>query len=238
LFDTGEAIKRSTVADEVFARLLEMIRQGTLEPGQRLPPERQLAESFGVSRATLRDAVGRLQLLGYLEVRQGDGTVVRMPDGATLSLPFRNLLQSHPHLGKDLLEFRLLLEPEVAALAAERCLPAHLAQLQAAVDKQRQRVENGLSLLAEDIEFHHLLASTVGNQTLLHVLGALQSLLEDLRGAHLVAGRPELAVEHHQKIVDAIGKGDPAAAREAMIEHLLAVNQSVQAKRQAGGAAM
>src|SRR5690625_5250925 len=103
--------------------MLEMIRDGVLKRGLRLPPERQLAEAFGVSRATLRDAVGRLQLLGYLEVRQGDGTIVRMPDGATLSLPFRNLLLSHAHLGEDLLEFRLLLEPEVAALAAQRCPP-------------------------------------------------------------------------------------------------------------------
>lgn len=120
-------IKRTKLADIVADNLLQMFREGELHPGQKLPAERDLAVRYGVSRASLRDAIRHLELLGYLEVRQGEGTFVRTPDGQTLTRPFQSVLSSQPQLADDLVEFRFLLEPEVAALAAKHCTEEDVA---------------------------------------------------------------------------------------------------------------
>ena len=89
-----QIIRKQKLADAVTERLLAMIRDGELRPGSKLPAERNLAEQFGISRASLRDAIHQLEFLGYLEVRQGDGTIIRLPDGLTLAQPFQHVLSS------------------------------------------------------------------------------------------------------------------------------------------------
>lgn len=227
MFDEGLAVKRSKLSDEVVARLMRMIRDGQLRPGDRLPAERQLAQSFQVSRASLRDAIRHLEILGYLEVRQGDGTVVRLPDAATLSQPFQGLLEGRPQAASDLLEFRRMLEPQVASLAAARCTPRHAEQLDAAIEAQRARVERGERLGIEDVEFHQLIAGIAGNATVLQVIETLRSLLEEMRVKHLAGDKPALGYEQHAAIAHAIQEGDGEAAAAAMREHLSAVEASM-----------
>lgn len=227
MFDEGLAVKRSKLSDEVFSRLLQMIRAEQLKPGDRLPPERQLAQSFDVSRASLRDAIRQLEMLGYVDVRQGDGTIVRLPDGATVSQPFRSLLSGHPHLAVDLLEFRYLIEPQAAALAAQRCTPELAQRLEASLALQQELAGRGERLNRQDLEFHQLVAHIAGNITLLQVIEALQSLLQELRDQHLTGDRPLLGVEQHTAIARAIIRGDGAAAKAAMVEHLRAVEESI-----------
>jgi GntR family transcriptional repressor for pyruvate dehydrogenase complex len=233
VFDEGLAVKRSKLADEVAARLMRMIRDGSLRPGDRLPPERQLAQTFQVSRASLRDAIRHLELLGYLEVRQGDGTLVRLPDAATLSQPFQGLLQGRPQAAADLLEFRRLLEPQVAALAAERCGEGDAARLDQAIAAQKRRVESGERLGIEDVAFHQLIAGISGNATVLQVLDTLRSLLEELRAHHLTGDKPQLGFEQHAAIADAIRAGRPDEAAAAMRRHLAAVEESRSSDREA-----
>src|SRR5690554_1762942 len=163
MFQEVVAVKRSKLADEVLARLLQMIRSGQLKEGDRLPPERQLAQSFDVSRASLRDAIRQLEMLGYVDVRQGNGTIIRMPDATTVSQPFRSLLSGHPHLAVDLLEFRHLLEPQAAALAAQRCTPEFAQRLRDALAAQRELADSGKRLHSLDLEFHQLIANITGN---------------------------------------------------------------------------
>lgn len=227
MFEEVVAVKRSKLADEVLARLLHMIRTGQLKEGDRLPPERQLAQSFDVSRASLRDAIRQLELLGYVDVRQGNGTLIRLPDATTVSQPFRSLLSGHPHLAVDLLEFRHLLEPQAAALAAERCTPEFAQRLRAALEAQRERAESGQRLHSLDLEFHQLIANITGNITLLLVIEALQSLLKELRDQHLTGDRPSLGYEQHARIAEAIIRRDGAAANLAMTVHLQAVEESL-----------
>lgn len=227
MFDTELAVKRTKLADEVVARLLQMVREGALRPGDRLPAERQLAGTFGVSRASLRDAIRQLELLGYVEVRQGDGTVVRLPDAGTLSQPFQGLLAGRPTEAADLLEFRRLLEPEVAALAARRCRPADAAALEAALNGQRRAVARGERLAGNDVEFHQLIATIAGNPVTLAVLDTLRHLLQDLRRRHLTGDQPDLGLRQHEAIADAIRRGDAAAAAQAMRRHLDAVEASL-----------
>lgn len=207
--------------------LLAMIREGELSEGDRLPPERDLASHFGVSRTTLRDAIRELQLLGYLEVRQGDGTVVRNPGGEALAAPFTTLLRGQPQLAEDLLQFRRILEPEVAALAAQHCTERDATDLRTALERQRRLVEAGRRLLAEDLGFHRLIARVAGNTTVLHVLNVLQAMLRELRSRMLTGDQPALALDQHAAIAEAIIDGDAAAARRAVLEHLEAVERSI-----------
>lgn len=227
MFDTDLTVKRTKLADAVVAHLLRMIRERRLAPGDRLPPERQLAQTFQVSRASLRDAIRRLELLGYVEVRHGDGSVIRLPDGDTLGQPFQGLLVGHPQATEDLLEFRRILEPQVAALAARRCTPDDADRLAAAIEQQRGRVAAGNRLGVHDVEFHQLIAAIAGNGTILAVIDTLRSLLEELRTHHLTGDRPLLGLRQHERIAEAIASGDPAGAADAMSDHLDAVEASV-----------
>lgn len=216
-------LRKVKLSDTVASELLLLIRNGTYPSGTRLPAERELSAHFGVSRASLRDAFRQLELLGQVEIRQGDGTYVRSPDAATLSLPFRGLLSGSPQAALDLLEFRLLLEPEVAALAAQRATAQHVPAFERALAQQREAAARGLRLSREDLLFHQLVAQTAGNPVILEVLALLRSLLSDLRTTALSGHLPDLTVAQHERIAQAILSNDPPQARAAMLEHLTAV---------------
>lgn len=108
------------LADTIVEQLETMILEGTLQPGQRLPPERVLAEQFGVSRPSLREAIQKLAAKGLLHSRQGGGNFVTETLGASFSDPLIKLLETHPEAHRDLLEFRRTLEADCAFYAAQR----------------------------------------------------------------------------------------------------------------------
>jgi len=228
VFDAELAVKRTKLADEVVEHLLRMIRERQLAPGDRLPAERQLAQAFGVSRASLRDAIRRLELLGYVEVRQGNGTIVRLPDAETITQPFQGLLAGHPQTVKDLLEFRHILEPQVAELAALRCGRREAELLRDAIARQRSRVDAGERLGAEDVAFHQLIATVAGNATVLTVVETLRTLLQELRVRHLSGDQPAVGLQQHEHIAEAIIAGEGVRAAAAMRAHLSAVEASLQ----------
>ncbi|AWN24241.1 FadR family transcriptional regulator [Deinococcus irradiatisoli] len=220
---TASPIKRQKLTDSVVAELLSLIVRGGFEPGQRLPPERQLAEEMGVSRSSLRDAVARLEVLGHLAVRQGDGIFVRQPSAANLCLPFTGLLTRLPQSARDLLEFRQLIEPGVAALAAERATPESVQLLLGGLEQQRRTAGRGIKLTEEDLQFHALIAQMAGNEVLTLILGTLQHLLHSLRDHDLPGDQPQLTIEQHTEIAQAIAAGSPETARQAMSRHLESV---------------
>lgn len=220
---TAQPVKRQKLTESVTEELLALIRRGGLEAGQRLAGERQLAEQMGVSRASVRDAIARLEVLGHLEVRHGDGLYVREPSAATLTQPFQGILTRLPQNTHDLLEFRRMLEPEVAALAAERATEEQLAQLRACIAQQMESVAQQRILLNEDLQFHALIAQMAGNQVVVLVLDTLQHLLRDLRQRDLLPHYPQRTVEHHIAIAQAIAARAPAQAHAAMTTHLNSV---------------
>jgi GntR family transcriptional repressor for pyruvate dehydrogenase complex len=197
-----------------------MIRQGDFVYGQKLPAERELIELFAVSRSTIRDAIQKLSVLGYVEVRQGDGTMVRMPDRDTLAQPFKNLLVSEPHLSDDLLMFRRLLEPEVSRLAAEHCTKDDAEILSKCLTRQSKVAGNKDHFSREDYVFHQEIAKISRNTVVLHQLDTLHALLIELRQTVLAVSQPRLTLKHHANIADAIINHEAERARIAMIEHL------------------
>lgn len=231
---TTRNFKRPKLSDSVFDEFLTMLRDGRLAPGQRLPPERDLAASFGVSRATVRSAVQRLALLGYLDVRQGDGTVVTAPDENAIALPFHNLLMAEPHLVWDLLEFRRMLEPEAARFAAQRRTESDIRTLEACLERQTTVIDRGTSLAVEDEVFHGAIIEVARNAIVVRLLETLRALLSTLRTNVLAGVEPARTYEHHRSIVAAIRDGDDVGAYEAMAAHLdwvVATARRVQAER-------
>ena len=217
---TGKQVKHIRVADQVTDELQDWFRSGELTPGMRLPPERELAARFGVSRTSLRDALRRLELLGYLDARQGDGTYVRVPGAEAMSQPFRNLVSTLPQNAADLLEFRSLLEPEVAALAAAHLTPESRLELIRSLERQRALPDQSPRLSREDTLFHDALARAAGNTVVLRVLETLRDLLQDVRAISQPAAGAGRTVAEHERVVMAVLAQDQEGARRAMREHL------------------
>ncbi|MEW6420668.1 MAG: FadR/GntR family transcriptional regulator [Deinococcota bacterium] len=223
-------VRKVKLSDMVVSELLTLIRNGTYASGSRLPAERELSSRFKISRTSLRDAFRQLELLGYVEIRQGDGTYVRAPDSDTLSRPFQGLLAGSQQAALDLLEFRRMLEPEVAALAAQRATSKHQDAFACALERQREVAARGERLSREDLAFHQLIAQTAGNTVTLQVLDTLRALLSDLRTSALPGHFPALTIAQHERIAAAILARDPEAARHAMLEHLTAVVETSDLK--------
>jgi GntR family transcriptional regulator, transcriptional repressor for pyruvate dehydrogenase complex len=214
---------RQATADrvaEIVAHLEQMILAGKLKPDDRLPPERDLATDWNVSRSVVREAIGRLAALGLVKSRQGSGTRIAAPDGSHQLLNYQWMLSQGlvrlEHLGAA----RLPLETTIADLAARHRTDEHLKQLEAT-----QRIlaspKLGLRRHAEaDMRFHALLAEATGNPVFQIILAPIQELLIESRRRTLGQYGSKLAYDHHAAILDAVRSRDSAAAREKMRFHI------------------
>lgn len=192
-----------------------------MRAGDRLPPERELAERFGVSRTSVRDAIRVLEFVGLVEPRQGEGTVVRDLSPDALVTPVASLLARHRTLLADLMDVRKMIEPGLAARAALHASQDDLDKLAQIVTRQRDRVAQGESAIEADSEFHYAIATAANNRVVLRVVDVLMGLLKESRERSLqVAGRPERSLAGHQRILQAIRRHDAQAAEGAMRRHL------------------
>lgn len=213
------------IADQIAGR----IRAGDFPRGRRLPSERDLAEQLQVSRASIREALIALEIEGYVEVRVGTGVFVADKDGggaASAAGPNAGAAQSADDIGPfDLLEARLLIEPECAGMAAQHATPAQLAAIREA--------HEGMSLTESpgrhDREFHGAIAAACGNAALAAAVGHLWNLTQSSsvyrRMQDYFVDAKVWAVAHaeHQRILTAIVARDPMRARHAMHAHLLGI---------------
>ena len=206
----------------VVERICDRIRAGALLPGDRVPPERQLARELAVSRTSVRQALQALAERGVVESRQGDGTYVA--DELTASFPgdaILDVLNREQGVLGDILEFRRLLEPQIAALAAGRIDAAGIDRLKVVVCDQKRALLAGRPDAALDAEFHRLLAEYAGNRVLVRVMAALRATVDETRAARLrTSGRQSASMEGHLRLLDALEARDAAAAHAAMEQHI------------------
>jgi GntR family transcriptional regulator, transcriptional repressor for pyruvate dehydrogenase complex len=222
-----EAIRRNKVYEEV-ARQLERLILKKLRPGDKLPSERELSESLGVSRSSIRDAIRSLELVGLVEPRQGSGTVVREISADTLMNPLTNVLRHKMELVSELLDFRKMLEPPLAARAASHATEEELAEMEEILRRQENKFRNGELAIEEDSEFHYAIAMASGNSVVLKVLDVLMDLLRDTRERSLqLEGRPQKSLAGHRKVLAAIKRRDAEAAKAAMRRHIEDVEEIV-----------
>ena len=211
-----EAIRRNKLYEEVADKLQQWILD-EMKPGDKLPPERQLAEMFGVGRSSVRDAVRRLQAMGLVEPRQGHGTVVCEVSDHSIISPLSSVLLRKWKLVGELLDVRKIIEPGIAARAAGNASPEHISTMEEILRRQGGKLSRGESAIAEDSEFHYCLALAADNS----VLDVLMDLLQKSREQSLqLKGRPAKSLAGHRRIVAAIKRKDAAGAEIAMRQHL------------------
>jgi GntR family transcriptional regulator, transcriptional repressor for pyruvate dehydrogenase complex len=214
-------IKKTRVAEEVADRIRVLMLDGTFPPGQPLPSERHLAERFGVSRGSIRDALRTLETIGLLETRHGQGTFPHELSVDRLVAPLASVMAYRSDLQDELLDVRRMFEPAVARVAALRATEEDLADLQRILETQRQKLKAGQSAIAEDTAFHAILARATRNRVVMSIMATLNDLLVESRTQSLrQKGRPARSIDGHEAVVAALRRRDVEGASQAMYNHI------------------
>jgi GntR family transcriptional regulator, transcriptional repressor for pyruvate dehydrogenase complex len=222
-----EVVRRNKIYEEV-ARQIERLILNKLKPGDKLPSERELAETLRVSRSSIRDAIRSLELMGLVEPRQGTGTIVREISSESVINPFANALKYRQELVGELLDFRKMLEPPLAARAATHASAEDISEMEEILQRQEEKQKSGEAAVAEDAEFHYSVALASDNSVVLKVLDVLMDLLRDTRERSLqLEGRPQKSLAGHRRILAAIKRHDGEAAKSAMRRHIEDVEEIV-----------
>ena len=223
-----EPIKSTRIYEEIVRQIKAMINEGRLKSGDQLPPERDLAEKFVVSRTSVREALRALESLGLIEIRPGEGTFVREISVEALIEPLAIVLASQREAIGELFEARRLLEPSIASLAARRATPEELQDMERILDEQAKEIAAGKTGFGQDAEFHAAIASAARNQAITRIVHAIMDLLTQCREESLnTPGRPERSHQDHRRVLDAIRRRDDAGAANAMRDHVAAVEDLV-----------
>jgi GntR family transcriptional regulator, transcriptional repressor for pyruvate dehydrogenase complex len=216
-----EAVRKTKLYEKVAQQIRDLIRDGLLKPGDKLPPERELAETFQVSRSSLRDAIRSLEVMGLVEPRQGEGTIVLDLDASALVNPLSSMLQHKRELIGELLDMRRIIEPPLAARAAVHATGEEIAFMEQILERQKEKVERGELAVEEDTEFHYALASAAKNSVVLKVVDVFMDLLRESRERSLqVEGRLQKSFLGHKRILSAVRRHEAAAAEVAMRRHI------------------
>jgi GntR family transcriptional repressor for pyruvate dehydrogenase complex len=226
------AAQRVRLSDTVVDQLLSALGEGRLAPGAELPAESELARSFGVSKTVVREALGRLAVMGVVHIQQGRPTTVCMPSAAPLTALLDLTLRLRPDGVRQAIELRRALETEIAGLAAENATPHDIDELHALLGRMREHAEGLDTWVEADYAFHRKLAEISGNE-LMHFL--MQAIEKPAREAmRRLTERREMrnapaTLARHVAIVEAIAARDPTAAKAAMHVHFDASRRIVHA---------
>ncbi|MBI2152520.1 MAG: FadR family transcriptional regulator [Candidatus Rokubacteria bacterium] len=223
-----EPVKSTRIYEEIVRQVKALIAEGRLKSGDQLPPERDLAAQFKVSRASVREALRTLESMGLIEIRPGEGTFVRQVSVESLIEPLAQVILSQREAVGELFEARRLLEPAIAGLAARRATQDDIHEMERILEAQAKEVAAGLTGLAQDAAFHASIAASVRNRAITRIVNALMDLLTQSREESLqTPGRPTRSHQDHQRILAAIRRRDEAGAYRAMLDHLTAVEALV-----------
>lgn len=216
--ETG-ANRRKYIYERVMEHIAALIDSGDIRQGGKLPPERSMAELFRVSRSAVREAIRALAEQGIVESRQGDGTYVIAPPDITVAEHLARVMAGRRLQLEQVLQFRLALEPEIAALAAKNATSEDITALEDCI--ARQRPADVADAAKEDLAFHTLLARATGNPLFSEVLGSVRERLAETRDESLQSPeRRRASLAAHRAILDTVQTRDPEAARTAMHDHL------------------
>ena len=214
------------LTEEVVARIAEEIRKGRLEPGARLPTELELMKAMGVSRTVVREAVAALRAEGLVTTRQGSGAFVAADASR---VPFRIDPEGLSSIGDvlEVMELRLAIEVEAAALAAERITPERLVPIGRALRDIEAAILRGEGAINEDFAFHRAIAEASGNPRFAQLLEFLGRHVIPRQSVRVSIGTPRAQRQYlvgiqkeHGRIYEAIRAGQSAEARKAMRTHL------------------
>ena len=225
-----EEVRYGRLYEQIVDQVEERILSGELNPGDKLPPERELARQFGVSRTAVREAIKALSLKGLIAVYPGRGTFVI----DSTSMAVRHSIDLLIKVGRKdgltaLVEVREILEPEIAALAANRATEEQIATMQETVIAMDKAMQDPNTFIEADLDFHLALAQATNNALIPALIDSLVDLLREHRmRAASVEGGLERGQPFHKLIIDAIRRKDEDTARETMRAHLKQVREELK----------
>lgn len=225
-----QPIKPKKVSSQIADQIRSSILAGEFAPGDKLPPERELAEMFGVSRPSVREALNMLAAAGLVMSYQGGGTVVLSLVETAAGNPLTGLIRVEQERALDVIEVRKGMESWTAYYAAERALPEDLRRLEEIVDGMRRNLEGMKPSEDLDANFHIVIARATHNIVWLHLMQSLFDAMKEFqqsvwRAVYLTPEDHHLLFSHHYRIFEAIRDKDAPGARDAMIDHLTFAEQ-------------
>lgn len=222
---TFTPIKPKKISAQIAEQIRSSIMSGEFVPGNRLPPERELAEMFGVSRPSVREALNILGASGLVEVLQGGGTTVKslMEQGSGNSLS--DMIRVEQERALDVIEVRKCMESWTAYFAAQRALPEDLRRMEQIIDGMRQNLETLQPSEDLDANFHIVVARATHNIVWLHLMQNIFDAMKEFqrgvwRAVYLTEEDQKQLFSHHQDVYQAINNRDAERARILMLEHL------------------
>jgi DNA-binding FadR family transcriptional regulator len=226
-----QPVGRGKLFEQIVEQIRERIVRGELRAGDRLPPERELAVAFGASRTAVREALKTLAQMGLVEMAPGRGTVVTDNTSHAMRSSI-SLMMRVGRLGSPdyLVELREIIEPEIAALAAERADAAEVAALRKAIERMDAALHYSEAYIVADNDFHRTLALATRNPLILSLVDSIVDLLAEQRKLIFSApGGPERGQLNHRALLEAVERRDVGAARAAMRAHLAQVRADANA---------
>ena len=223
------AIQKASTPELVVRELLQNIKNGSLKPGDKLPPERELAQAFGVSRSSVREAISAMVLVGYLEVTQGKGIFVKddIPSPYIFSSALRDVLDAYWTL--DVIETRQIMECSLVKLAAMRADRQDIQKLRDTLDRMKKNIDNLEGFYQADFEFHNAICEATNNE----VMSEMLKIIIAKTHAHYMKFmpdalcRPDEAITTAGGIVDCIEERNAERACEEMVKHLNLVSSEL-----------
>jgi GntR family transcriptional repressor for pyruvate dehydrogenase complex len=228
-------IIRTSLSDEIVERIIVLISEKVLKPGERLPSEKDLASQFGVGRTTIREALRSLAVLGIVDGRVGEGTFVSSTNRRYLEKALQWGLLIDRKDVQDLIETRLLLESQTAFWAAHRANQVNLKEIEEAIQGMEQSIHDPEGYLRSDLKFHISIAQSSQNSILYHLVSMTRGYLQAWIQRSLSRPTPrktqqraEISIQEHRNILQAVRSGDAEGARQAMSTHILSSSRDLQ----------
>lgn len=221
-----ETLPRNALSEDIVSKLLALLKEKKLQPGNRLPPERELAERLQVSRPSLREALRALSIMHVVEIRQGSGTYISSlePERLLEHLDFVFALADSTYL--SLFEARKVVEVGICGLAAQRITEEALARLEGCLEKSLRGLADAELYFQADVELHEIITEAAASPILSRIMASISHLsFASRKRTSVLPGIAHQVIEDHRMILQALKQRDPEAARQAMYQHLLHVEQ-------------
>ncbi len=219
-----KAVEKKKAYEDIVQQIRTLIEEGKLKRNDHLPSERELSETFRVSRTTVREAIRTLESMKLLQSRQGNGTYVVASSEEALIQPLAAALFNEKDDIRDIFYIRKIIEPHVAELAAENATQQEMEELERILRKQEECIGQRETIIETDSAFHNLMVKATKNRVMERLIIALIDLLKKSREQYLFEDendeRAIRSLEGHQQILSAVKKGDGNAARKSMLQHL------------------
>jgi GntR family transcriptional repressor for pyruvate dehydrogenase complex len=213
--------EKEDVTQLLILRFQQLLSEGLLSPGTKLPPERELAANFGVARSSLRPALKVLEIMGVITQKVGDGSYINNDASSVLAVPMEFLFLLDDTSLQELTEMRLMIEPALAAKAAERANAQHIAMLRQSVLDLEHSKRDRVRLVASDLLFHRVIFQASGNRLAERVFQTIHRAMLNMMMVTSQLVDLEHTLQFHQPLLAAIEQRDPSLSFRLMTDHLI-----------------